>query len=596
MLIQRRTTVRLYLINLLLDKLVTFYGIFAAKFKEMANPTISMVDLKGQYQKIKEEIDREISKVIDSTAFINGPVVKEFQQNLSDYLGCKHVITCGNGTDALQIAMMALDLQPGDEVITTPFTFIATVEVVALLGLTPVFVDVRPDTYNIDVDKLEAAITPRTKAIVPVHLFGQCADMERIMEIADNHGLYVIEDACQAIGAEVKFRDGSLRKAGTIGTIGCTSFFPSKNLGCYGDGGAIFTNNDEIATRLRGIANHGSFVKYHHDLVGVNSRLDSIQAAILNVKLNYLDSYTAARQKAADTYCRLLSDCDGITLPLTAPFTTHVYHQFTLRLADNIDRNQVQEKLKAAGIPAMVYYPVPIHEQKAFAKFGCKAGDFPVAEKLSRTVLSLPMHTEMTEEMQKYIVDNLKDAVKSSRKIRIIGITGTLGAGKGTVVEYLKEKYGFVHFSVRDFLKEEVLRRGMEPNRDSFTQVANELRAAHSPSYVTDCLYERAAKQTHDAVIESVRTPGEIDSLQAKGNFRLWAVDADPEIRYQRAVQRNSETDHVTYETFLANERREMTSTDPNKQNLSVCIARADVVLQNNSDIEALYREVDRIM
>ena len=562
----------------------------------MANPTISMVDLKGQYQKIKEEIDREISKVIDSTAFINGPVVKEFQQNLSDYLGCKHVITCGNGTDALQIAMMALDLQPGDEVITTPFTFIATVEVVALLGLTPVFVDVRPDTYNIDVDKLEAAITPRTKAIVPVHLFGQCADMERIMEIADNHGLYVIEDACQAIGAEVKFRDGSLRKAGTIGTIGCTSFFPSKNLGCYGDGGAIFTNNDEIATRLRGIANHGSFVKYHHDLVGVNSRLDSIQAAILNVKLNYLDSYTAARQKAADTYCRLLSDCDGITLPLTAPFTTHVYHQFTLRLADHIDRNQVQEKLKAAGIPSMVYYPVPIHEQKAFAKFGCKAGDFPVAEKLSRTVLSLPMHTEMTEEMQKYIVDNLKDAISSSRKIRIIGITGTLGAGKGTVVEYLKEKYGFVHFSVRDFLKEEVLRRGMEPNRDSFTQVANELRAAHSPSYVTDCLYERAAQQTHDAVIESVRTPGEIDSLQAKGNFQLWAVDADPEIRYQRAVLRNSETDHVTYETFLANERREMSSTDPNKQNLSVCIARADKVFCNNGSREELFRAVDEVM
>ena len=562
----------------------------------MANQTISMVDLKGQYRKIKEEIDSEISKVIDSTAFINGPMVKEFQTNLAKYMGCKHVVTCGNGTDALQISMMALGLQPGDEVVTTPFTFIATVEVVALLGLTPVFVDVRPDTYTIDVSKIEAAITPRTKAIVPVHLFGQCADMEAIMEIADRHGLYVIEDACQAIGAEVTFRDGTRRKAGTIGTIGCTSFFPSKNLGCYGDGGAIFTNNDDIATRLRGIANHGSFVKYHHDLVGVNSRLDSIQAAILNVKLRYLDSYNTARQKAADTYRRLLSDCHGVTLPATAPFSTHVFHQYTLRLDDNIDRNRVQEQLKAAGIPSMVYYPVPIHEQKAFANLGCKEGDYPVAEKLARTVLSLPMHTEMTDEMQQYIVENLKVALKKSRSIRIIGITGTLGAGKGTVVEYLKEKYGFVHFSVRDFLKEEVLRRGMELNRDSLTQVANELRAAHSPSYVTDCLYERAAQQTHDAVIESIRTPGEIDSLQAKSSFQLWAVDADPEIRYQRAVLRNSETDHVTYETFLANEKREMNSSDPNKQNLSVCIARADVLLQNNDDRETLYREVDRIM
>ena len=562
----------------------------------MANQTISMVDLKGQYRKIKEEIDSEISKVIDSTAFINGPMVKEFQTNLAEYMGCKHVVTCGNGTDALQISIMALGLQPGDEVVTTPFTFIATVEVVALLGLTPVFVDVRPDTYTIDVSKIEAAITPRTKAIVPVHLFGQCADMEAIMEIADRHGLYVIEDACQAIGAEVTFRDGTRRKAGTIGTIGCTSFFPSKNLGCYGDGGAIFTNDDDIATRLRGIANHGSFVKYHHDLVGVNSRLDSIQAAILNVKLRYLDSYNAARQQASDTYRRLLSDCAEVLLPETSPFSTHVFHQYTLRLDDNIDRNRVQEQLKAAGIPSMVYYPVPIHEQKAFANLGCKEGDYPVAEKLARTVLSLPMHTEMTDEMQQYIVENLKVALKKSRSIRIIGITGTLGAGKGTVVEYLKEKYGFVHFSVRDFLKEEVLRRGMELNRDSLTQVANELRAAHSPSYVTDCLYERAAQQTHDAVIESIRTPGEIDSLQAKSSFRLWAVDADPKIRYQRAVLRNSETDHVTYETFLANEKREMTSTDPNKQNLSVCIARADVLLQNNGDRETLYREVDRIM
>lgn len=566
------------------------------KFYAMYTTPISMVDLKGQYQKIKAEIDSEIQKVIDTTAFINGPIVKELQANLAAYLGCKHVITCGNGTDALQIAMMALGLRPGDEIITTPFTFIATVEVVALLGLKPVFVDVCPDTYNLDVTQLEAAITPKTKAIVPVHLFGQCADMEKIMEIANRHHLFVIEDACQAIGAQVTFSDGSRKMAGTIGTIGCTSFFPSKNLGCYGDGGAIFTNDDEIATRLRGISNHGSFVKYHHDLVGVNSRLDSIQAAILNVKLRYLNDYISARQKAAANYQRLLEKLDDIETPVTAAFTSHVFHQYTLRLKEGVNRERLQQLLKDEGIPSMVYYPVPIHLQKAFAELGYREGDFPVTEKLAKTVISLPMHTEMTDEMQHYIADNFCNSLKKSRSMRIIGITGTLGAGKGTVVEYLKEKYGFVHFSVREFLKEEVLRRGLEPNRDSFTLVANDLRASHSPSYIVDCLYERAAALSCDAIIESIRTPGEIDALQAKGNFQLWAVDADSQIRYQRAVLRNSETDHVSYETFIANEQREMNTTDPNKQNLSVCIARAQTVLHNDADLQSLFNQVDESM
>lgn len=369
---------------------------------------IKMVDLQTQYLHIKKEIDEAIAKVIDSTAFINGPAVKEFQENLANYVGCKHVITCGNGTDALQISLMALGLQPGDEVITTPFTFIATAEVAGLLGFKPVFVDVHPDTFNIDASKIEAAITPRTKAIVPVHLFGQCADMSEILRIARKHAIPVVEDACQAIGATI---DGKM--AGTMGNIGCTSFFPSKNLGCYGDGGAIFTNDDALATRLRGIANHGSFVKYHHDMIGVNSRLDSIQAAILNVKLRHLDEFTAARQKAAETYNRLLADCDWFSTPAVAPFTTHVYHQYTLRLREDIDRARVIEKLKALGIPAMIYYPVPLHLQKAFVSAGFREGDFPVAEKLSRTVLSLPMHTELDEKQQEFIVESLKSTSKS---------------------------------------------------------------------------------------------------------------------------------------------------------------------------------------
>src|SRR5574344_712901 len=311
---------------------------------------IQMVDLKSQYLRHKTEIDSGIAEVIDSTAFINGPIVKDFQQKLSQYLDCKNVITCGNGTDALQIAMMALGLQAGDEVITTPFTFIATVEVVAVLGLNPVFVDVDAATFNIDVSQIEKAITPRTKAIVPVHLFGQPANMEEIMRIANQYNLAVIEDACQAIGAEYTFSSGETKKVGTIGTIGCTSFFPSKNLGCYGDGGAIFTNDDELAARMRAIANHGMVVQYHHDFVGVNSRLDSIQAAVLNAKLPHLNEYIAARQKAAAFYNQAFAGNPHIEIPKITDQSTHVFHQYTLKLHD-INRAQLIEKMKDADIP-----------------------------------------------------------------------------------------------------------------------------------------------------------------------------------------------------------------------------------------------------
>lgn len=366
-----------------------------------------MVDLKSQYEKIKPEIDAAIQSVIDLCAFVKGPAVKQFEEHLAACLNVRHVITCGNGTDALQVSMMSLGLQPGDEVITSPFTFIATAEVIALLRLTPVFVDVDPQTFNLDVNKVEAAITPRTRAIVPVHLFGQCCDMEPLMALAAKYRLHIVEDACQAIGAEYRFSDGSVRKAGTMGDIGCTSFFPSKNLGCYGDGGAIFTNDDELAHTLRGIVNHGMFTRYYHDMVGVNSRLDTLQAAILDVKLKYLDDYIAARQQAAARYNELLAACDKVTVPYIAPFTTHVFHQYTLQLAAGVDRTALIEKLKAAGIPAMVYYPVPLHLQKAFAGLGFRAGDFPVAEKLCATVLSLPMHTELDEEQQTMIVERL---------------------------------------------------------------------------------------------------------------------------------------------------------------------------------------------
>lgn len=367
---------------------------------------IQMVDLQTQYQHIKEDIDRGIQAVIDSASFIKGPAVVSFQSNLEQYTGAKHVIPVGNGTDALQIALMALGLKPGDEVITPTFTFIATAEVVALLGLTPVVVDVDWDTMNISTDALRQAITPKTKAIVPVHLFGQCADMEDIMEIAKEHNLYVVEDACQAIGAIYTFADGTQKQAATMGDIGCTSFFPSKNLGCYGDGGAIFTNNDELAAKMRAIANHGMVVRYYHDTVGINSRLDSIQAAILDVKLPHLNEYIAARQAAADYYDNAFANNPHILTPVRSLHSTHVFHQYTLRLLD-VDRDAVRNALAEAGIPAMIYYPVPLHMQKAYQDPRYKAGDFPVAERLATCVLSLPMHTELTNEQLAYITQQV---------------------------------------------------------------------------------------------------------------------------------------------------------------------------------------------
>jgi UDP-2-acetamido-2-deoxy-ribo-hexuluronate aminotransferase len=367
---------------------------------------IQMVDLKSQYQKIKPEVDSAIEEVIESTSFINGPAVKKFQEHLEQYLGVKHVIPCGNGTDALQVAMMALDLQPGDEVITTTFTFIATAEVIALLRLTPVCVDVDADTMNISIEALEKAITPKTKAIVPVHLFGQCANMEAIMEIAQKHNLYVIEDACQAIGADYKFKNGTTKKAGTIGDVGCTSFFPSKNLGCYGDGGAIFTNNDELAHKIRGVVNHGMFVRYYHDMVGVNSRLDSIHAAILDIKLGHLDEDAKARNYAASYYNNAFGNNPKIVTPITAPYTSHVFHQYTLVIKE-VDRAKLIEFMNQKEVPVMIYYPVPMHKQKAYLDPRYKDGDFPVAEYLSEHVISLPMHTELDDEQLKYITDSL---------------------------------------------------------------------------------------------------------------------------------------------------------------------------------------------
>lgn len=371
---------------------------------------IQMVDLQTQYQHIKSDIDKGIQAVIDSASFIKGPAVSSFQKNLENYTGAKHVIPVGNGTDALQIALMALGLKPGDEVITPTFTFIATAEVVALLGLTPVVVDVDWDTMNISVDSIRKAITPRTKAIVPVHLFGQCADMEAIMSIAQEHNLYVVEDACQAIGAEYTFADGTKKQAATIGHIGCTSFFPSKNLGCYGDGGAIFTNDDELAAQMRAIANHGMVIRYHHDQVGVNSRLDSIQAAILDVKLPHLNEYIAARQRAAAYYDHAFANHEHILIPVRDERSTHVFHQYTLRLKD-VDRDALQEALAAAEIPAMVYYPIPLHMQKAYQDSRYQVGDFPVAEKLAACVLSLPMHTELDNEQLEYITTHVLQAI-----------------------------------------------------------------------------------------------------------------------------------------------------------------------------------------
>ncbi|HSG68736.1 MAG TPA: DegT/DnrJ/EryC1/StrS family aminotransferase [Bacteroidales bacterium] len=367
---------------------------------------IQMVDLGSQYLKIKDEIDAGIQDVIDSCAFINGPAVKDFQTDMEKYLGVKHVIPCANGTDALQVSMMALGLKPGDEVITTSFTFIATAEVIALLGLTPVLVDVEPDTYNIDPTAVEKAITPKTKAIVPVHLFGQCANMEALLSIAEKHNLHIIEDACQAIGADYIFNDGSRKKAGTIGDIGCTSFFPSKNLGCYGDGGAIFTNDDKLADEMRSIVNHGMKVRYYHDIIGVNSRLDSIQAAILKVKLQYLDDYTRERTRAADYYDTAFKAYPQLQVPARWDKSTHVFHQYTLVTRD-IDRNALQQHLMSKDVPAMIYYPVPLHMQKAYLDPRYKAGDFPVTEMLSECVISLPMSTELDEEQLEFITSSV---------------------------------------------------------------------------------------------------------------------------------------------------------------------------------------------
>jgi dTDP-4-amino-4,6-dideoxygalactose transaminase len=367
---------------------------------------IQMVDLHTQYLQIKEDIDRGIQEVIDSASFIKGPAVASFQQNLEAYTGAKHVIPVGNGTDALQIALMALDLKPGDEVITPTFTFIATAEVVALLGLKPVVVDVDWNTMNISVDAVRKAITPKTKAIVPVHLFGQCADMEALMQIAKEHNLAIIEDACQAIGSVYTFSDGTQKQAATMGEIGCTSFFPSKNLGCYGDGGAIFTNNDELAAKMRAIANHGMVVRYYHDTVGINSRLDSIQAAVLDAKLPHLNEYIAARQAAAAYYDKAFANHPNILIPTRSEHSTHVFHQYTLRLVD-VDRDALREALAAKGIPAMIYYPVPLHMQKAYQDTRYQEGAFPVAEKLAACVLSLPMHTELDEEQLAYITENI---------------------------------------------------------------------------------------------------------------------------------------------------------------------------------------------
>lgn len=373
---------------------------------------IQMVDLQSQYLHIKEDIDRSIQAVIDSAAFIKGPAVISFQKNLEQYTGAKHVIPVGNGTDALQIALMALGLQPGDEVITPTFTFIATAEVVALLGLKPVVVDVDWDTMNISVEAVRKAITPRTKAIVPVHLFGQCADMEALMTIAKEHNLYIVEDACQAIGAVYTFANGTQKQAATMGDIGCTSFFPSKNLGCYGDGGAIFTNDDELAAKMRAIANHGMVVRYYHDTIGVNSRLDSIQAAVLDAKLPHLDEYIEARQKAAAYYDEAFKNNSHILIPTRAANSTHVFHQYTLRLIE-VDREALRNALAEAGIPAMIYYPVPLHMQKAYQDSRYKEGDFPVAERLANCVLSLPMHTELDEEQLAYITQNVLEALNT---------------------------------------------------------------------------------------------------------------------------------------------------------------------------------------
>jgi len=368
---------------------------------------IQMVDLQGQYKHIKPQINKAFESILDTAYYIGGPEVKGFQSELEKYLNVKHVIPCANGTDALQIAMMGLGLKPGDEVITADFTFAATVEVIALLNLTPVLVDVEEATFNMDIDALKKAITPKTKAIVPVHLFGQCANMEAVLEVAKEHNLFVIEDNAQAIGADYTFSDGTKKKSGTMGNIGTTSFFPSKNLGCYGDGGAIFTNDDELAHTIRGIVNHGMYTRYYHDVVGVNSRLDSLQAAVLQIKLPLLDSYCEARQKAAKFYSDGFASNSKIETPVISDFSTHVFHQYTLKLDSSIDRDALHKYLLDKQIPNAIYYPVALHAQKAYADDRYDEADFKVTNNLCKTVLSLPMHTELEENQQQFIVDTI---------------------------------------------------------------------------------------------------------------------------------------------------------------------------------------------
>lgn len=376
-----------------------------------------MVDLKGQYANIKERVDSSIANVIETTAFINGPEVHEFQKELEEYLGVKHVIPCANGTDALQIAMMGLGLEPGDEVITADFTFAATVEVIALLQLTPVLVDVDPINFNIDVEAIKKAITPKTKAIVPVHLFGLAANMDEIMAIAKEHNLYVIEDNAQGIGANYTLKDGSKKKTGTIGHVASTSFFPSKNLGCYGDGGAIFTNDDKLAHSIRGIVNHGMYERYHHDVVGVNSRLDSIQAAVLRAKLPHLDNYNKARITAANKYTAAFKGIENIVTPggfdneKNISERNHVFHQYTLKI-QNADRDALVKHLNEKGIPCGVYYPIPLHLQKAYKDERYKEEDFEVTNQLIKEVISLPMHTELDDEQIHYITETVIDFIK----------------------------------------------------------------------------------------------------------------------------------------------------------------------------------------
>lgn len=373
---------------------------------------IQMVDLISQYEKIKPEVVSAVTAIMDKAQFINGPDVKEFQTELATYLGAEHVIPCANGTDALQIAMMALDLKPGDEVITPSYTYIATTEVVGLLRLKPVFVDCEKDSFNISPAAIEKAITPKTKAIVPVHLYGQACDMEAIMEIAEKHNLYVIEDNAQAIGSDYTFKNGTKKKTGTIGHIGCTSFFPSKNLGCYGDGGALCTNDEALSEKLRMVANHGQSKRYYHDRVGCNSRLDSIQAAVLRIKLRRLDEYISARRKAAAYYDDFFKDVEAIKTPFRNDFSNHVFHQYTLQLTDAIDRNGLVEFLASKDIPAMIYYPVPAHRQKMFAELDTECGDLTVTDRLTTRVFSLPMHTELSEDQLEYICNAVKEFIE----------------------------------------------------------------------------------------------------------------------------------------------------------------------------------------